>query len=107
MGNDLKPTISIESLLRRPVPMDARHLNLRLSGRDVEPYRFLEAHHPDITASLLIRDCVRISGLLFALRNAGNPVTIPHEGDEKDLLEYMGAFAPQTPMDTRKRNRRD
>lgn len=106
MGNDPKPTISIESLLRRPVPMEAKHLNLRLSGRNVEPYLYLESLHPDITTSLLIRECIRITGILSALRNAGNPVTILHEGFKQDLLEHLGAFEPQTPMDTRKRKRR-
>lgn len=106
MPTDPKLTISLESLLRRPVPMESRHLNLRLSGQDVEPFRFLQAHHPEVTDSLLLRDCVRIAGMLFALRNVGRPVTIQRDGVEKDLLEYMGAFEPQTPMDTRKRKSR-
>ncbi len=95
--------LDIESLIRRSLPDESRHLNLRLSGMDAQTYLFLKTHFPGITDSLRIRDCVRIAAFLFAMRNKGTPVTMQIDGAEKDLLEHIGAFAPQTPMDTRKR----
>jgi hypothetical protein len=94
-----------EFFIRRSVEGESRHINLRLSGRDLQGHMFLKSHFPEITDSLRIRDCVRTVALLFALRDKGTPVKIQlADGSEKDLLEYIGAFIPQTPMDTRKRS---
>jgi hypothetical protein len=106
MNTDSNQTLDIADLIKKPLPTESRHINLRLSGADVRIYKFLKEHFPDITDSLRIRDCVRIAAFLFAMRNNGKPITMRVEGVEKDLLEHMGAFAPQTPMDTRKSTRK-
>lgn len=95
-----------EVFLKRTVVCEARHLNLRLTGTPLEAYRFLKAHTPKITDSLRIRDCIRIAAFLFAMRQNGHPVMVEHKGVQRDLLELMGAFVPETQMDTRKRNKK-
>jgi len=103
MGNDPKLSISIESLLRRPVPVESRHINLRLSG--VDAYQYLESQTSGITDSFRIRECQRIVAILFSMREKNTPVKIPG-GSLEDVIEYLGAFEPQRPMDTRKRKPR-
>lgn len=105
MADKPLPTISVEALLRRPVPTDSLHLNLRMHGLDAQALRYLQACHPNLTDSFLIRECNRISAYLFMRIETGKPVTLP-DGCGVELLEYIGAFEPQRPMDTRKRKAR-
>jgi hypothetical protein len=99
------PMVDPAIFLKRTPASEPIHLNLRLSGAPLEAYQYLEAHTSEITDSLRIRDCVRVAGLLMLLREKGKPVMVEHAGVEKDLLELMGAFVPETPMDTRKRSK--
>lgn len=82
------------------------HLNLRLTGEAAEIYRYLEKQTPSITDSLRIRDCVRIAAFLCAKKQQNDAVTVAIDGKTEDLLNYIGAFYPQTPMDTRRRSAR-
>lgn len=102
----MPPELDIKSLIKRPVPNESMHLNLRLSGIDAQAYRILEEVAPKITHSLRVRDSVRIGAFLLARREAGDPIKVPYNGTEVDLLELLGSFQPQTPMDTRKRKPR-
>jgi hypothetical protein len=91
-------------LTKRPLLIDSMHLNLRLSGESAHFYRYLEKHTPAITDSLRIRDCVRIAAFLVAMKQDRRTVLLTHEdGSTEDLLDHIGAFLPQTRMDTRRR----
>jgi len=96
-------TLAPSQLTKRRIPVESMHLNLRLTGEAAEIYRYLEKQTPSITDSLRIRDCVRIAAFLCAKKQQNEAVTVAIDGKAEDLLEYIGAFYPQTPMDTRRR----
>lgn len=96
-------TLDPSQLTKRRIPVESMHLNLRLTGEAAEIYRYLEKQTPSITDSLRIRDCVRIAAFLCAKKQQNEAVTVAIDGKAEDLLEYIGAFYPQTPMDTRRR----
>lgn len=100
------PELAIDPVLltKRRLPVDSLHLNLRLTGESAQIYRYLEKCTPGITDSLRIRDCIRVAAFLIAMKEKGVPIPLTHEGGTReDLLEYVGAFYPQTPMDRRRR----
>lgn len=99
-------TLDPNQLTKRRVPVESMHLNLRLTGEAAEIYRYLEKQTPSITDSLRIRDCVRIAAFLCAKKQQNEAVTVAIDGKSEDLLNYIGAFYPQTPMDTRRRSTR-
>lgn len=99
-------TLDPNQLTKRRVPVESMHLNLRLTGEAAEIYRYLEKQTPSITDSLRIRDCVRIAAFLCAKKQQNDAVTVAIDGKTEDLLNYIGAFYPQTPMDTRRRSAR-
>lgn len=99
-------TIDPTQLTKRKLPSEALHLNLRLTGESAQIYRYLESQTPVITDSLRIRDCIRIAAFLWAMKQKDQPVLVDVDGSRQDLLEHIGAFYPQTPMDTRRRAER-
>jgi hypothetical protein len=101
IGNE----IDVENLIRRKPPTPALHLNLRLGGDNAEIYQYLVRRTPVITDSLRIRDCIRLGAFLVAMKEKSAPVLVDApDGRRVDLLEYIGAFYPQTSSDTRKRS---
>jgi len=99
-------TIDPTQLTKRKLPSESLHLNLRLTGESAQIYRYLEGQTPVITDSLRIRDCIRIAAFLCAMKQKDQPVLVDVDGSQQDLLEHIGAFYPQTPMDTRRRAER-
>jgi hypothetical protein len=99
--------ISLDTLIRRKPQVDALHLNLRLTGDNADIYSYLQKRTPSITDSLRIRDCIRLAAFLMAMKDKETPilVTTP-DGSEKEILEFIGAFHPQSGMDTRRRSTR-
>lgn len=98
------PSIDPAQLTKRRLPIDSMHLNLRLAGESAQIYGYLEKCTPGITDSLRIRDCIRIAAFLIGMKEKGEPVLFPRGNDpDEDLLEHIGAFFPQTPMDMRRR----
>jgi hypothetical protein len=80
------------------------HLNLRLVGESAQIYQYLESCTPDITDSLRIRDCIRLAAFLIAMKERNTAVSVVTDGGAReDLLEHVGAFYPQSRMDTRRR----
>lgn len=94
-------------LTKRKMPIDAMHLNLRLSGESAQIYRYLEKWTPGITDSLRLRDCIRVAAFLIAMKERGTPVLLGAENANEEILEHIGAFYPQSAMDTRKRTSAD
>lgn len=94
-------------LTRKKPPVESLHLNLRLTDDNAQIYKYLEKQTPTITDSLRIRDCVRIAAFLCMRKQKEQTVLVEIDGKSEDLLEYLGAFYPQTPMDTRRRTARD
>jgi len=99
---NIDPTL----LTKRKLPAESMHVNIRLTGESVQIYRYLEALTPAITDSLRIRDCIRIAAFLWAMKQKDEPLTLEVDGRQEDLLDYIGAFYPQSPMDTRRRAER-
>lgn len=93
-------------LTKRKQPVESLHLNLRLTGESAQIYKYLEKQAPAITDSLRIRDCIRVAAFLCAMKQKNDPVTVLIDGKTEDLLDHIGAFWPETPMDTRRRSTR-
>jgi hypothetical protein len=88
--------VDLPSLARRKPPQKALHLNVRVTGSDVEIFEHLRNRTPNITDSLRVRDSVRIAVFLQAMRDKGMTVTfVDDDGNKADLLEYLGVFYPE------------
>ncbi len=84
------------SLARRKPQQKSLHLNVRVTGGDVEIFEHLRNRTPNITDSLRVRDSVRIAVFLQAMRDKGMTVTfVDGDGKQADLLEYLGVFYPE------------
>ena len=84
------------SLAKRQQPQKSLHLNVRVTGADVEIFEHLRNRTPTITDSLRVRDSVRIAVFLQAMRDKGMTVMFTGaDGKEEDVLEYLGVFYPE------------
>lgn len=84
------------SLAKRQLPQKSLHLNVRVTGGDVEIFEHLRNRTPNITDSLRVRDSVRIAVFLQAMRDKGKTVMFTGaDGREEDILEYLGVFYPE------------
>lgn len=94
------------SLSKKRAQSEGFHLNLRLTGEDARIYKYLEQHTGPITDSLRVRDSLRVIAYLVALNQRGAGLTVTDEAGQKvDLLDYIGAFQPQGPMDIKRQTR--
>lgn len=85
-----------EILAKRKIPVEALHLNVRITGDDARILEYLQKRTPGITDSLRIRDCVRTAVFVLAMREKGTPVEIKTAGGVTvEVLEHLGVFMPE------------
>lgn len=92
MGPD---SIDPESLTKKRPPAESLHLNVRVSGDDVQIFEHLRSRTPSVSDSLRVRDSVRVAVFLLAMKETGKPVTcFDASGREVDVLDHLGVFFP-------------
>lgn len=86
-------------LSKRKMPVEAVHLNVRITGDDARILDYLQRKTPGITDSLRVRDCIRTAVFLLAMKERGTPVVLPEtEKLRTEILEHLGVFMPELGM---------
>lgn len=94
------------ALSKRKTPVEAVHLNVRITGDDARILDYLQRKTPGITDSLRVRDCIRTAVFLLAMKERGTPVVLPEsEASRAEILEHLGVFMPELGMKTTSRRR--
>lgn len=83
-------------LSKRKAPVEALHLNVRITGDEARIFDYLQRKTPGITDSLRVRDCIRTAVYLLAMKERGTPVVLPDsENSKAEVLEHLGVFLPE------------
>jgi hypothetical protein len=91
--------IDPNALSKRKMPVEAVHLNVRITGDDARILDYLQRKTPGITDSLRVRDCIRTAVFLLAMKDRGTPVVLPESEDSQtEILEHLGVFMPELGM---------
>jgi len=100
-------SIDPESLTKKRAPTSFLHLNVRVTGDDVQIFEHLKSRTPSITDSLRVRDSVRTAVFLLAMREMGRPVLFKDpNGKEVEVLDHLGVFFPEGDARSPSRSRR-
>lgn len=93
-------------LSKRKMPVEAVHLNVRITGDDARILEYLQRKTPGITDSLRVRDCIRTAVYLLAMKERGTPVVLPESADsQREVLEHLAVFMPEPGMKPIRRRR--